>query len=163
MSTKEKELNANRCETDEQFSFSLIKIDDFLFVFLCRRSVNLNKNKASRKKKTLVFLSPVSVVSAGTDKVFSIQFQKKSSSVRNFSTISIVEQILSFLFLQVAMEREIDDIQKVIGAKVYKIGHIQIYQRDRNFLNFIIIPISVGFVVFLFILTFVLRLIRFVI
>lgn len=68
----------------------------------------------------------------------------------------------SSVVFAVAIERNIDAVNAATGATVYRVGHVQFYRRDRNKLNFIIIPISVAIVVFLFVLTFVLRRLRFV-
>jgi hypothetical protein len=53
-------------------------------------------------------------------------------------------------------------VSETIRATIFRIGNVQLYKHNRNALNFIIIPISVGFVLILAILTFVLRRVRFV-
>lgn len=50
----------------------------------------------------------------------------------------------------------------VTTAVFYRIGNVQLYARNRNQLNLIIIPVSIGSVCFLFILTFCLRQMRYV-
>lgn len=62
--------------------------------------------------------------------------------------------------LTVAIERHIDEVNNLIGHRVYTVGHVQFYTHTRNLLNLIIIPISIGIIVLLFVLTFVLRAIR---
>lgn len=62
----------------------------------------------------------------------------------------------------VAIERRIAEVNAAAGAVVFRVGDVQFYKRNRNELNLIIIPIAVGFILFLFILTFVLRRLRFV-
>ena len=59
-----------------------------------------------------------------------------------------------------AIERNVAEVNKAVAASIYQDGHVPLYKRD-NLLNWIIIPISIGVVVFLFVLTFVLRHIRF--
>jgi hypothetical protein len=55
-----------------------------------------------------------------------------------------------------------DAVNAVTGASVYKVGHVQVFKRDRNMLNLIIIPVSVLLIIILIIVTFVLRSVRFV-
>ncbi|CAF0880161.1 unnamed protein product [Didymodactylos carnosus] len=59
-----------------------------------------------------------------------------------------------------AIIRHTDAIRQITGATLIKIDDIQIYKRDRNFLNLIIIPSACGFILLLGILTFGLRFIR---
>jgi hypothetical protein len=65
-------------------------------------------------------------------------------------------------FFLVAIERKINEVNKVLGGVIFKVGNVQLYKRNRNKLNLIIIPISIAIVVFLTIITFVLRKLRFV-
>ncbi|UJR10397.1 hypothetical protein I4U23_014600 [Adineta vaga] len=62
--------------------------------------------------------------------------------------------------MTVAIERHIDDVNVATTATIYSIGNVQLFKRNRNKLNFIIIPIAVGLTIFLFVLTFVLRQLR---
>ncbi|CAF1334313.1 unnamed protein product [Adineta steineri] len=59
-----------------------------------------------------------------------------------------------------AIIRRKDEVNAAINAHVFRIGNVQIYARNRNKLNLIIIPASIGFVTFLFVLTFFLRRMR---
>ncbi|CAF0873549.1 unnamed protein product [Rotaria sp. Silwood1] len=59
-----------------------------------------------------------------------------------------------------AIIRRKDEVNAVIGAIVFRIGNVKLYERNRNKLNLIIIPVSIGFVTFLFVLTFFLRRMR---
>ncbi|CAF0720642.1 unnamed protein product [Rotaria sordida] len=59
-----------------------------------------------------------------------------------------------------AIIRRKDEVNAAIGALVFRIGNVKLYERNRNKLNLIIIPVSIGFVVFLFVLTFFLRRMR---
>lgn len=62
--------------------------------------------------------------------------------------------------LTVAIERNIDEVNNLIGHRVYTVGNAQFYTHKRSLRNLIIIPISIGLIVVLFVLTFVLRAIR---
>ncbi|CAF1386438.1 unnamed protein product [Adineta steineri] len=62
--------------------------------------------------------------------------------------------------ITVAIERHMDEVNEAAAATVYRVGNVQLFKRNRNKLNFIIIPISVGIVILLIVLTFVLRKIR---
>jgi len=53
-----------------------------------------------------------------------------------------------------------DAVNAAIHGHVFSSGNVRFYERDRNKLNLIIIPASVGFVTLLFILTFFLRRMR---
>jgi len=70
--------------------------------------------------------------------------------------------IFEISFFLVAIERNMDAVNAVTGASVYKVGHVQVFKRDRNMLNLIIIPISILLIIILIIVTFVLRSVRFV-
>ncbi|UJR35565.1 hypothetical protein I4U23_028318 [Adineta vaga] len=59
-----------------------------------------------------------------------------------------------------AIIRRLDVVNSAIHAHVYRIGNVKIYKRNRNKLNLIIIPTSIGFVTLLFVLTFFLRRMR---
>jgi hypothetical protein len=54
------------------------------------------------------------------------------------------------------------EVSEATGLVFFRIGNVQLYARDRNKLNLIIIPVSVGFIIFLIVLTFCLRRMRFV-
>ncbi|CAF4043590.1 unnamed protein product [Rotaria sp. Silwood2] len=59
-----------------------------------------------------------------------------------------------------AIIRRKDEVNAVISATVFRIGNVKLYERNRNKLNLIIIPVSIAFVAFLFVLTFCLRQMR---
>ncbi|CAF1239216.1 unnamed protein product [Rotaria magnacalcarata] len=59
-----------------------------------------------------------------------------------------------------AIIRKTDQVNAITHATLFRIGNVQLYTRIRNQLNAIIIPVSIGFVSFLFILTFSLRQMR---
>ncbi|CAF1210726.1 unnamed protein product [Adineta ricciae] len=63
--------------------------------------------------------------------------------------------------MTVAIERHVDEVSAATGATLYKVGNVQFFKRDRNKLNLIIIPISLGLVTLLFVLTFILRQLRY--
>lgn len=71
-------------------------------------------------------------------------------------------KIYSGLFFSVAIERKLAEANDAVDAHIFKVGHVQLFQRNRNLLNFIIIPISVGLTLLLIVITFVLRRLRFV-
>ncbi|CAF1246903.1 unnamed protein product [Rotaria sordida] len=62
--------------------------------------------------------------------------------------------------MTVAIERNVDAVEEVTSGTIYRVGNVQFYKRDRNKLNLIIIPISIGLTVLLFVITFVLRRLR---
>ncbi|CAF1147277.1 unnamed protein product [Adineta ricciae] len=59
-----------------------------------------------------------------------------------------------------AIIRRLDEVNRAVHAHVYRIGNVKIYKRNRNKLNLIIIPSSIGFIALLFVLTFFLRRMR---
>ena len=61
-----------------------------------------------------------------------------------------------------AIERLYAEANSAVAATIYKVGNVQLFQRNRNLLNFIIIPVSVGLTLLLVIVTFFLRRLRFV-
>ena len=61
-----------------------------------------------------------------------------------------------------AIVRLKNEVYRATSLVFYRIGDVQLYERDKNHLNLIIIPASIGFIVFLAILTFCLRRMRFV-
>lgn len=70
---------------------------------------------------------------------------------------------IKFCFFLVAIERHIEEVSAVTGgATVYRVGNVQFFKRDRNKLNLIIIPISVGLTLLLIGITFFLRHLRFI-
>jgi hypothetical protein len=69
--------------------------------------------------------------------------------------------MLYFQYVEAIIRRK-DEVGAAVRAVVFSIGNVQLYQRNRNKLNLIIIPVSIGFVVFLFVLTYFLRRMRFV-
>ncbi len=66
------------------------------------------------------------------------------------------------LIFLVAIERKLDEVNAVLGAHVYIVDKVQLYKRDRNLLNLIIIPVSVLLILLLVGITFFLRRLRFV-
>ncbi len=67
-----------------------------------------------------------------------------------------------FFFVSVAFERKLDEVNALIGATVYSVGHVVFFKRDRNLLNLIIIPVSIILTLLLIGITFFLRHLRFV-
>ena len=70
--------------------------------------------------------------------------------------------IFSRLLSSEAIIRRKDEVNSVISTVVFSIGDVQLYERNQNKLNYIIIPVSVSFVILLFVMTFFLRRMRFV-
>jgi hypothetical protein len=70
-----------------------------------------------------------------------------------------IYEILEYVEAIIRMKKEVSD---ATGLTFFRIGNVQLYERDRNKLNLIIIPVSIGFIVFLAVLTFCLRRMRFV-
>lgn len=67
---------------------------------------------------------------------------------------------MSSTFLSDAIIQRLDEVNRAVHAHVYRIGNVKIYKRNRNKLNLIIIPSSIGFIALLFVLTFFLRRMR---
>ena len=65
------------------------------------------------------------------------------------------------MFVEAIIRRK-DEVNAVLAAVVFRIGNVQLYERNRNHLNFVIIPAALGFIIFLFTVTFLLRRMRFV-
>lgn len=61
----------------------------------------------------------------------------------------------------VAFERHVHELNAVIAATIYRIDDVQFYKRNRNLLNLIIIPVSVGLTLLLIGITFFLRRLRY--
>ena len=57
------------------------------------------------------------------------------------------------------MKKQVSD---ATGLIFFRIGNVQLYERNRNKLNLIIIPASIGFIIALAVMTFCLRRMRFV-
>lgn len=74
---------------------------------------------------------------------------------------SVILFSLSILFSD-AIERLYPKANDAVDATIYKVGNVQLFRRNRNLLNFIIIPVSVGLTLLLIVITFFLRRLRFV-
>lgn len=61
-----------------------------------------------------------------------------------------------------AIIRKKDEVNAATSQTVFRIGNVQLYQRNRTKLNLIIIPSSIGFILFLAGMTFFLRRMRFI-
>jgi len=69
--------------------------------------------------------------------------------------------ILYFQYVEAIIRRK-DEVNAATSQVVFRIGNVKLYERNRNKLNMIIIPASIGFIIFLAGLTFFLRRMRFV-
>lgn len=61
-----------------------------------------------------------------------------------------------------AIVRLKNEVYTATSLVFYRIGNVQLYERNKNKLNLIIIPSSIGFIIFLAVLTFCLRRMRLV-
>ncbi len=72
-----------------------------------------------------------------------------------------IDFIVYFQYVEAVIRRK-DEVNVATSKIVFRIGNVQLYARNRNKLNLIIIPASIGFIIFLIVLTFSLRRMRFV-
>ncbi|CAF1584021.1 unnamed protein product [Rotaria magnacalcarata] len=74
----------------------------------------------------------------------------------NYGSIHNIDKLL----MTDAIKRSVDKVKEATSGTVFSVGNVQLYERNTNKLNWIIIPLSVGLVVVLFALTFILRQLR---